>query len=123
MPTRVRPDGSEKSFGEIPCIPMADRVLDAFYRKIFMPLVRRATWKHRLLREDARDIVQDAFVLALTRLEKSGNPRAWLIQVVDHLAINYRRKVLRRANLTERWCGCAEPGANGRSDAENDSDV
>ena len=103
--------------------PDGRQELDAFYRKIFMPLVRRATWKHRLLREDARDIVQDAFVLALARLEKSGNPRAWLIQVARSSAINYRRKVLRRANLTERWRGWAEPGANGRSDAENDSDV
>lgn len=77
--------------------------LDVFYRQVFLPLVRRATWKHRLSAEDARDIVQDAFVLALTRLQSNGNPKAWLVQVVDHLSINLRRKTIRRASLTERW--------------------
>jgi DNA-directed RNA polymerase specialized sigma24 family protein len=78
--------------------------------------VRRATWKHRLPRDDARDIVQDAFVLALTRLDGAGNPKAWLIQVVDHLSINYRRKAARRAHLAEKW-GYQEPG-----DAEKEVD-
>ena len=82
---------------------MSDAELEAFYRSIYLPLVRRATWKHRLVREDARDIVQDAFVLALTKLRPTGNPRAWLIQVVDHLSINYRRRLIRRASLAERW--------------------
>ena len=77
---------------------------------MFLPLVRRATWKHRLSREDARDIVQDAFVLALTRLDGRGNPKAWLIQVVDHLSINHRRKAIRRAGLRQRWGeGGSEP--------------
>lgn len=77
--------------------------LEAFYRSVYRPLVRRATWKHGLALEDARDIVQDAFVLALTRLKSDGNPRAWLIQVVDNLALNYRRRSLRRSQLAHRW--------------------
>jgi DNA-directed RNA polymerase specialized sigma24 family protein len=83
--------------------PMSDEELELFYRRIYLPLVRRATWKHRLQRDDARDIVQDAFVLALTRLKPTGNPKAWLIQVVDHLSINYRRRAVRRASLAQKW--------------------
>ena len=81
----------------------ADESLGSFYCQVFLPLVRRATWKHRLSREDARDIVQDAFVLALTRIDARGNPKAWLVQVVDHLCINHRRKAIRRAGLRRRW--------------------
>jgi DNA-directed RNA polymerase specialized sigma24 family protein len=103
MPTRVRRGVSASGTGDVTRGPMSDGDLEAFYRQIYLPLVRRATWKHRLLREDARDIVQDAFVLALTKLNGSGNPKAWLIQVVDHLSINYRRRAIRRSNLAERW--------------------
>lgn len=76
---------------------------DEFYRRYFLPLVRRATWKHRLEKEDARDIVQEAFIVALIKLDPQRNPKAWLIQVVDHLSINFQRKVLRRAKLVSRW--------------------
>src|SRR5512138_1762988 len=77
--------------------------LDHFYRCYFLPLVRRATWKYHLEKEDARDVVQEAFVVALTKLDPKKNPRAWLIQVVDHLSSNFQRKVARRARLTSRW--------------------
>jgi len=83
--------------------PMSDVQLDHFYRRVFLPLVRRATWKHRLPKEDACDVVQDAFVLALSKLDGAKNPNAWLVQVVDHLALNHRRKALRRAALAQRW--------------------
>jgi DNA-directed RNA polymerase specialized sigma24 family protein len=82
---------------------MAEPELEAFYRGVFLPLVRRATWKHGLSKEDARDIVQDAFVLALGKLDSTRNPKAWLVQVVDHLALNLQRKIVRRAQLTYRW--------------------
>jgi DNA-directed RNA polymerase specialized sigma24 family protein len=82
---------------------MSDNELELFYRRVFLPLVRRATWKHRLPKEDACDVVQDAFVLALSKLDGSKNPSAWLIQVVDHLALNHRRKAVRRAALSQRW--------------------
>jgi DNA-directed RNA polymerase specialized sigma24 family protein len=101
MPSRAK-RGVRKS-GNQPRGPMSDSELEAFFRQIYLPLVRRATWKHRLLWEDARDIVQDAFVLALTRLKPTGNPKAWLIQVVDHLSLNYRRTWFRRANLAQKW--------------------
>ena len=77
--------------------------LDEFYRRYFLPLVRRATWKHRLEKEDARDVVQEAFVVALLKLDPNRNPKAWLIQVVDHLSINFQRKVMRRAKLVSKW--------------------
>jgi len=82
---------------------LSDAALDAFYRQAFQPLVRRATWKHHLSKDDARDIVQDAFVVAIPRIDLAANPRAWLIQVVDHLAMNHQRKAFRRAKLAERW--------------------
>lgn len=53
--------------------------LEEFHRKLFLPLVRRAAWKHGLSKEDARDIVQEAFLLAVVKLDPGGNPKAWLI--------------------------------------------
>ena len=77
--------------------------LDSFYRQLFLPLVRRATWKHGLSKEDARDIVQDAFALAVVKLKAGGNAPAWLASTVDNLAVNFRRKGARRARLEARW--------------------
>ncbi|MGH9368663.1 MAG: RNA polymerase sigma factor [Thermoanaerobaculia bacterium] len=77
--------------------------LERFYRMFFLPLVRRAVRKHGMSFEDAGDVVQDAFVLAVGKLDPAKNPKAWLYQVVDHLAVNWQRKTLRRANLIERW--------------------
>lgn len=77
--------------------------LEEFHRNLFLPLVRRATWKHGLSKEDARDLVQDAFVLAIGKLRPEGNPRAWLTRVVDNLATNLQRKYCRRARLAEIW--------------------
>jgi DNA-directed RNA polymerase specialized sigma24 family protein len=76
---------------------------DGLYRRYFLPLVRRATWKYHLEKEDARDVVQEAFVVALAKLDPKKNPKAWLIQVVDHLSSNFQRKVARRAKLVSRW--------------------
>jgi DNA-directed RNA polymerase specialized sigma24 family protein len=77
--------------------------IEDFYRRYFLPLVRRAAWKHRLEKEDARDVVQEAFLIALGKLDPQRNPKAWLIQVVDHLSVNFQRKVIRRAKLVSRW--------------------
>jgi DNA-directed RNA polymerase specialized sigma24 family protein len=77
--------------------------IEDFYKRYFLPLVRRATWKHRLEKEDARDVVQEAFLIALGKLDPQRNPKAWLIQVVDHLSVNFQRKVIRRAKLVSRW--------------------
>lgn len=84
-------------------IPMPTADLADFYQQVYLPLVRRATWRHRLPAEDARDIVQDAFVLAIERIDACGNPKAWLIQVVDHLCLNHTRKVQRRLLLSSKW--------------------
>ena len=77
--------------------------LEDFYRRFFLPLVRRAVRRHGLSMEDAGDIVQDAFLLALGKLDPSGNPKAWLCQVVDHLSVNLQRKTFRRERLLARW--------------------
>ena len=82
---------------------LSDREFEDWYRSLFAPLVSRVAWRFGLSREDACDIVQDAFTLALIKLDPSGNPKAWLIGVVDYLAVNYRRKTKRRADLLSRW--------------------
>lgn len=93
--------------------------LETFYREFFMPLVRRATWTHGLEKEDARDIVQEAFVLALSKLDSHRNPKAWLIQVVDHLSVNHSRKISRRAQLVTKWGAAAGQTLVGISDASD----
>jgi DNA-directed RNA polymerase specialized sigma24 family protein len=98
---------SEKGKGRTAGLPSPSAAdptpFDDFYRRYFLPLVRRATWKHRLEKEDARDVVQEAFLIALVKLDPQRNPKAWLIQVVDHLSVNFQRKVIRRAKLVSRW--------------------
>jgi len=94
---------------------------DDFYRQYFLPLVRRATWKYRLEKEDARDVVQEAFLVALVKLDPSRNPKAWLIQVVDHLSVNFQRKVVRRAKLVTKWSP-ADAGTALRDDLDDVSD-
>ena len=77
--------------------------LEEFHRQFFLPLVWRASYRHGLSKEDAKDVVQEAFVLAVVKLRSDGNPRAWLNQVVDHLSTNLQRKANRRAHLAEKW--------------------
>jgi DNA-directed RNA polymerase specialized sigma24 family protein len=77
--------------------------LGRFYRLFFLPLVRRAVRRHGMSFDDAGDIVQDAFVIAVGKLDPSKNPKAWLYQVVDHLAVNFQRKELRRSRLAAKW--------------------
>src|SRR5437899_4777588 len=77
--------------------------LEGFYRQLFLPLVRRASWRHGLSKEDARDVVQDAFMLAVVKLKVGGNAPVWLARAVDQLAVNFRRKGARRARLEACW--------------------
>lgn len=101
-----RPRGSK--LAEQPSLPA--EALAAIHRRLFFPLVRRVEWKHGLSTDDACDLVQEAFVLALVKLRRDGNPKAWLIAAVDHLAVNLKRKRLRRAHLAARWGLSESPG-------------
>lgn len=92
--------------------------LEAFYRQFFLPLVRRAVRKQGLSMEDAGDVVQDAFILALGKLDPSRNPKAWLYQVVDHLAVNWQRKIQRRAGLLAKWDSPGRIDNKGPSDRD-----
>lgn len=103
MASRVRPRRLGKIPSTVPKSPMPEGDLALFYQQVYAPLVRRATWRHRLPAEDAKDIVQDAFVLAVERIDAAGNPKAWLIQVVDHLCLNHSRKAHRRHVLSAKW--------------------
>jgi DNA-directed RNA polymerase specialized sigma24 family protein len=87
----------------VPRRAVAPEVLEEFHRRLFRPLARRAVFRHGLSEEDARDIVQDAFVLAVVKLDANGNPESWFIGVVDRLAIGLLRKTGRRAALAMRW--------------------
>jgi DNA-directed RNA polymerase specialized sigma24 family protein len=70
---------------------------------LFLPLVRRAIRRHGLSNEDARDVVQEAFLVALAKMGHDGNAIAWLKQVVDFLAVNLKRTASRRAGLLAKW--------------------
>src|SRR5260370_11070223 len=78
-------------------------VLEELYRAFFVRLVRRACWRYGLSKEDASEVVHDAFLLALVKLNTEGNPRAWIFGVVDRMAANWRRKAIRRSRLMEKW--------------------
>jgi len=95
---------------------MTTEQFEEFYRLYFLPLVRRAVRRYGLTFEDAGDVVQDAFVLAVGKLDPGRNPKAWLYQVVDHLALNWQRKALRRARLVARW------NSSGPSRLQRDTD-
>lgn len=95
--------------------PVSAAQFDEFHKRLFLPLVRRAMWRHRLSGEDARDIVQEAFLLALGKLKPGGDPACWFIKVVDHLCVNLRRKAARRSGLQALWGRVSAPS--------NDSDT
>jgi DNA-directed RNA polymerase specialized sigma24 family protein len=82
-----------------------DREIEDLYRRLYLTLMSRVRWKFGLSKEDASDIVQDAFAIALVKLDATSNPQAWLIQVVDFLASNMSRKLKRRSLLLARWIG------------------
>ncbi len=109
---RARNEAAEAS-------PVSAAQFEEFHRRLFLPLVRRAMWRHRMSGEDARDIVQEAFVIALEKLKPGGDPGCWFIRVVDHLCVNLRRKAARRSGLQVRWGGVPPPGDD--SDATMDT--
>jgi len=68
-------------------------------------------------REDAMDVVQDAFLRAYERLDTLSKPRRfgpWLLRIVSNLSLNFRRaRALRRAEPLQ-WTD--EPdGQHGRT--------
>ena len=83
--------------------------LEALYRE-HDTLVRRVEWKHRLPTEDAEDLAQKAFMLAIEKkIGSEGNAAAWLIRTVDFLAVRHVSKLVRRARLRAHWVGGAIP--------------
>ena len=76
---------------------------EEIYCRLFRPLVTRVSRRFGLSNEDARDIVQDAFVIALMKLDIARNPKAWLTGFIDYLSANLRRKTRRRGELVARW--------------------
>ena len=66
----------------------------------------------------AEDLVADAFVVALRRLEKvphdTGEARAWLIATVRRLAANRRR---RQSSQDQHWRAAVREGWHARADS------
>jgi DNA-directed RNA polymerase specialized sigma24 family protein len=83
--------------------PLTPEELDDFYRRYYRSLLRHVLRRHHLSSEDAADIVQETFLLALRKLDPGRNPQAWLKQVADHKCANLRRMKIRRADLLARW--------------------
>jgi len=81
----------------------SEAAFDSIYRAFFLRLVRRVICRYGLRQEDAVEVVQDAFVVALSKLDTAGEPGPWLYKTVDNLALNLRRKTGRRAWLLTRW--------------------
>jgi len=77
--------------------------IEEFYRRFFPVLVRHAAWKFSISEEDAEDMAQETFVLALLKMGAKGNARAWFFRVVDQMSVNLQRKEKRRAAILERW--------------------
>jgi DNA-directed RNA polymerase specialized sigma24 family protein len=105
-------------------LPTSPEKLEEFYRDLFLPLVWRATWRHGLSKEDARDVVQEAFIVAMAKLQSEENARAWLNQVVDYLCVNHQRKTRRRVRLAAKWGeqGLLEDFVSGEGDPGQEVD-
>jgi DNA-directed RNA polymerase specialized sigma24 family protein len=80
-----------------------DRAFDRIYRAFFVRLVHHAMRRFRISEEDCRDVVQDAFLVALAKVDTERNLTCWLFRTVDNLGSNWKRKVARRARLTAEW--------------------
>jgi DNA-directed RNA polymerase specialized sigma24 family protein len=97
-------------------VPIAVEELERLYRVLFLRLARRAAWRYRLSQDDATEVVQEVFLLALVKLKEQSNPRAWLYRALDNLAANGLRKEIRRKVLTARWGPSEFPLTSGSSD-------
>jgi DNA-directed RNA polymerase specialized sigma24 family protein len=106
-PTEVRPRVASRQRAGGRCSSVSNELvgsaLDELYRAFFVRLVRRVTWRYGLSKDDAREVVHDAFVLALVKIDPEGNPQSWIYSVVDRLAANWKRKESRHAQLLARW--------------------
>ena len=94
-----------------------DRAFDRVYRAFFVRLVHHAMRRFRISEEDCRDVVQDAFLVALAKVDTEQNFTYWLFRTVDNLGSNWRRKVARRAVLTAKWT----PSTSSPQHEEDDS--
>lgn len=92
----------------------SDEELERFYLEYFLPLVRRAIRRYGFSVQDAHDLAQDTFILAIAKMDAAKNPRAWLYQVLDHLCANFQRKAVRRAKLMAIWTPSATFGRRAR---------
>jgi hypothetical protein len=50
-------------------------------------------------------VVQQAFVIAVEKLNDDVNAVAWLYRTVDFLSVNHQRTIFRRVRLAARWIG------------------
>jgi DNA-directed RNA polymerase specialized sigma24 family protein len=62
-------------------------------------------------------VVQDAFIVAIAKLDTGGDPGPWLCKTVDQIAVNWSRKTSRRARLMARW-GRTDPATEESAEFE-----
>lgn len=103
MTGRQRPRAPSEGSARGASKPVRRSRIEACYRRLRKGLLRRAKWKHGLSEEDASDVVQQAFIVALGKMGSVVNTQAWLERVVDGLAVNLRRTGARRAKLLAFW--------------------
>jgi len=65
--------------------------------------VRYAVGRHSLRRDDARDVVQQAFVVLILKFGTVREPAPWLKGVVDGIVVNRVRTAGRRARALAEW--------------------
>src|SRR5215813_9592915 len=103
-----RVGGRRKTGGSQGLSTKTAAAFEALYQAFFVRLVQYATWHLRLTKEDACEVVQEAFLLALVKLDVEGNAGPWLYRTVENLALNLRRKTGRRARLMAQFAGTEE---------------
>ena len=95
--------GGRQKVGSQGLSTKATAAFETLYQAFFVRLVQYATWHLHLTKEDACEVVQEAFLLALVKLDVDENAGPWLYRTVENLALNLRRKTGRRARLMAQF--------------------
>jgi RNA polymerase sigma-70 factor, ECF subfamily len=122
------PDDAEQRIEAARDMLLVERILrgdaEAFGELVERHMVRAFSIAYRILehREDSEDVVQNAFLRALERIDTlhRGRPfRPWLYRIVVNEALNYRRS--RSVRATAPIPGRAATGARSPEDDAGDA--
>ncbi len=79
---------------------ISEGYIEQLYSESFTRLVNHVRRRHRLPREAAEELVQDAFLLACDRLQDEKTALCWLLKVIENFARNRWRKEVRWRDVT-----------------------